>query len=382
MLTKILVWFLLFNKRLFKKLSFVLTFLSVILIAVFLKFTSTSESGIVSIALCPKNSDDAYAKELISKFIDEKTLIHFEGYESEEEARKALKSDRAQAVWIFKENIPSIMEKAAKFEEPDSVVKVIQSKDTIALKFSREILFSRIFPIFSYEAYKSYVKNTAKISSISEQTFKTYYKHFILPSSLVKIKQLDSEITDANANNNQNLMLYPLRGMLAIWVLICAFSACLYFLQDFNKGTFVWIKKDRQFFLMLGMIFLAVIDACALFLVCIAIFGVFTNFAAEIISLLSYAVAVVLFSCFFLLLLRRIEALSCAVPAILIASLVFTPVYINLAGVNFISRIFPGYYYLNGITSPKYLFEFLIYIAVLFFADFLLFKKINVKRAA
>lgn len=382
MLTKILVWFLLFNKRLFKKLSFVLTFLSVILIALFLKFTSTSESGIVTIALCPENPDDAYANELISKFTDEKTIIHFENYKSEKEARKALKSDSAQAVWIFKEDIPSIMEKAAKFEEPDSVVKIIQSKDTIVLKFSREILFSRIFPIFSYEAYKSYVKNTAGINGVSEQTFKSYYNHFILPSSLVKITALDSEITGENENNSRNLMLYPLRGMLAIWVLICAFSACLYFLQDFNKGTFVWVKKEHQFFLMLGMIFLAVTDACALFLVCIAIFGVFTNLAAEIISLLLYAAAVVFFSCFFLLLLRKIEALSCAVPAILIASLVFTPVYINLAGVNFISRLFPGYYYLNGIASPKYLLELLIYIAVLFSADFLLFKARNVKRAA
>lgn len=359
------VWFRLFNKRLFKKLSFLVLLFSIVLIAIFMKFSSNLDSGLISIAVCGKNVD-----KNVDLFQKNKGILHFTKVESESDGKKLLSVDKVQSVWVFDDDIEKNLSESAALESIQPVVTVIEKQDTVFMKFSRELLFSRLFPIFSHKAYKYYVRNVVNLdeNAVSDETMESHYNRYLHSEPLIKIQTLKGDLQESN------YLLAPLRGMFALWVLICSLAACLYYMQDLENGTFVWIKRKNHFFLMLGMNFIVVFNACVFFLLSVIFTGIFTNAVSEIVNLMLYCVAVILFSTFFMQLSGKINRFSCLIAPIVILSLVFTPIFVSLPSLKLFSQLLPAYYYLNGITDFSFTIKMLVYILILFAADFALFR--------
>lgn len=369
MLSKISTWFLLFNKRLFKNFSFLLLFISVIFITLFFRFSSSLESGIVSVAVCiEKNEESRLSAELLEELKGSRGILHFVQVESRGEGEKKLLENEVQAVWLFDSELEKTIKNSAESDSIQPLVTIIERQDTVFLKFSREILFSKIFPYLSRFAYNDYVKNTIKITQIDSDSLDSYYEQYLYSTPLIKIRE------NNGGEVEEKLLLSPLRGLLALWILICSLAAALHFLSDYEKGIFVWVARKNQLFLALGMNGIVVFDVAVVFLLCLMAGGIFTNPVSELVNLALYGIATVLFSTFFLLLFKKIQRLSFVLAPLVIANLVFTPVFINLPMFKTVSRLFPAFYYLNGIYDFSYTVNLIFYIILLSFFNFLLSK--------
>ena len=172
------VLFMLLNKRLFKKPSFVIILCMIPLVVFGLKLISKQESGIVRIALVnlAEDGEDAVsgAGDIIDRLTGNDSVFLYSECASEEDALEMLEADSVDAVWIFPEDYD---ERVAAFTQgliteqngtdtgkrgdknnrgraggkDGNAVTVIEREDTVLLQLARLELFgsmySDLFPL-------------------------------------------------------------------------------------------------------------------------------------------------------------------------------------------------------------------------------------------
>ena len=85
---KLLKWFLMLTKRLYKKVAFIAIMAIIPLIVIALSFAAKQEAGFIKICLTQENPQDEISTEIINDFLNEDTLIQFS---FEPDYKKAIK---------------------------------------------------------------------------------------------------------------------------------------------------------------------------------------------------------------------------------------------------------------------------------------------------
>ena len=93
------------TKRMLKKLSFLLLLCTIPLMVFGMRQMSGQESGIVALALCVEDQQDKTALEVVEKLTSVSSVARFLIVGTEEEGRKAVLENRADAAWIFKSSL-------------------------------------------------------------------------------------------------------------------------------------------------------------------------------------------------------------------------------------------------------------------------------------
>ena len=108
--------FLILNKRILKKKIFLFILLLIPLSVVCLAIASTSDAGIITIALATEDISDPIASEIINDLENGDSLIRFVVTDSPDDAVSLVESAEADGAWIFPENMK---EKIAEFVDSD-----------------------------------------------------------------------------------------------------------------------------------------------------------------------------------------------------------------------------------------------------------------------
>lgn len=346
----------LLNKRLFKKYSFWMIMCLVPVLVAGMRLALREESGVAGIAIYRENPRDDLTAEVIRQLTEEKTLLRYVFCETQEEARALVVGGRVNAALIFPRDLQAAIEQAAVGKSVEPVVTVVEREDSVTLVLVREILSSVLYPHYSYEVYKDFVRDDCGLGEVSDGELLESYNETKMDSRLFRIVLLDGTVWE-----DKGYLLAPVRGMLALWLVLCGLASSLYFMQDELEGTFDRVPLRRRLWTAFGMQAVLLCDGAVILLLALKIGGLFTSWPVEVFSLVLFSCCIAAMSGLLRLLCRTPERLGCAILILLLAMITFSPVFIYVTGWRAVKLLLPSYYYLQSIHDSRYLCGMAIY---------------------
>lgn len=371
---RFVVWLYLLNKRLLKKPSFVLILALVPLLIGAMYLGAKEDSGVLKIALCMNNPEDEISVEIVNGLQDSNSIIQYVRCDDEEKAREWLTSYEIDAVWVFPKNLKQELENAAHKKRIDAVVTVVEREDTVSLIVSREILCKTLYPFFSYYSYEDFIRDDMGMKEISAEELREAYNRTLVEGCLFKM-----EYPDGQQVEEANYLLAPIRGVLAVWLVLCGFAASMYFIQDEQKGVFSKVPINNRLAISVVSHVVLLIDAALVLLIGCKMAGVFTQWTGEVLSVILFAGCILVFCNFIRLLCGTMERLGICIPILLMIMLVLCPVFLDFKKFRIIQYLLPPYYYLKSIHSVYYVYGMIIYFVIMGIACVLLSKWQNRK---
>ena len=188
----ILKWFWLLNKRLYKKLTFILILLLIPVLIVGYGMSAQEDSGVMTITLAQKG-DDPMASQAIDRLLGESSLLRFVKCDSHEEAKQMIADGKADAAWLFPDEMETrlyrFINNPSKF---NAFIQVVEREATIPMKLSREKLSGTVFSLASRHFYLDYLReNVSELDSVSDEELLQYYDNFASDVDLFTFETLD-----------------------------------------------------------------------------------------------------------------------------------------------------------------------------------------------
>ncbi len=370
---KSLVWFYMLIKRLLFKVSFVLLILSIPVLVYAVNISMQGDSGVLKIILCA-NEGNTGGEEIIKNITSKKSIMLFSEETDKDTALKLLSQKKADAVWFFADDFNEAVSLYASGKTSKPFVTVYEREDTLPLKLSREKLFGEVYNKFSYYVYKDFIyEEIADKTEVSEDVLKKYYDGTVKRDNIVEIKNTDGQ----DAEGDVNYLLSPLRGMLAVLVVICAFAGAMYFLNDKKDGKYDWLPGNRCIipaFAQCGAA--ALVSALAVF-GAIVISGIGQCVLHEIICMLLFVLASAGFCLCFAVAFKKPSLLGAFIPVFVILMMVLSPIFFNITVLKPIRLMLPVHYYLYAVYDSEYLINFVFYIVLVYSFALLMNKIVN-----
>lgn len=369
---KFFLWFGLLNKRLLKKISFLLILCSIPLLVVAVNLMSKQEGGILNIVVYAEDSEDELAQEIIDSLLSGEDIINYMEAESADEAGKLVQSGRADAAWIFPEGFQDEVDNYLKkgyLEE--GIIQVVEKEDNVMLHLSREVLFGKLYSSLSYLVYERFVtEDLLAEEDISEEQLRSRFSPTDSEESLFVFSYLDGEVADTELS----YMLYPIRGLLALVIVLCGMAMGLYFLQDEERGIFTWMPLNRTTWGSWLYLFPGLLDVGFAVLLGLTFSGVFISIPTELGLMGLYLLMVTGFSDVVRRLAGKPVRLGALIPLLSLVMLAVCPIFMGAPNIKWIQLLLPPFYYLNALHKVNYQWGMVVYIVVIYLLDFILLK--------
>ena len=337
------IWLFMINKRLYRRKGFVLFLIMIPLLAGLISAAAGKESASLNISVYAPNEKDPVIRTIFNKF--ENSKIKFELCTSEEEAKETVFNGKSNAAWVFPDNMKQALENYSENREP--AIQIFEREDTVFLRLSREKLFAYIYPFLSRVFYYDYMINDMG-QKVSFETLDRYYDATAVYDKLVNLKFCNSSETVGSTN----FLLSPLRGLLALLVLICAVSSAAYFKTDSAKGTYASLPVRKQIYPELLNAFASAANTAVFVLAALAVCGLTGNILTEIAAMLMYVIMCSVFSAIIGRILKKVSLIVAVIPIIAILSVGVCPVFIAVKRLKAVKLILPLYYYLSMCFNP------------------------------
>ena len=371
---RVMIWCLLTEKRLLKKISYVAVLLIVPILVFGLRQASSQEAGIVTIGLYTPDEDGSLSDTVLKRFTEEKSILRFLRYETEEEAIKALTEKTVDAVWILPEGLEDKLAKMAEKRTVKPVARVLEREDDVALIFTREVLCSRIFPELAYQVYLEFIDRKLDGNGPEKEELLARFERNLWKGNLFQAEYLDGKEEAAD-----NYFMAPIRGLLAIWLVLSGFAGILYQKQDEMNGLFDAIPGRKRIWYAFGMQAVVLFNGGVIYLMACKIMGVLERFWQELFLLLLLLFMIACFCNVIGLLIKRMEGIGILIPVMTLLMIAFCPIFINLRKYGALQSLLPPYLYLKTLNGVGYLKYMVIYVATGLFACALI-NKIKYRR--
>ena len=373
-MTRLLKWFYMLAKRLYKKAAFVM--LMVLLIAAVIVFTisSKSDSGFLRIALAEEEQGGKISSDIIEELLNEDSMILFTRYDSPAAAIDSVAGGSADAAWIFPANMGDTVGDYSLLK--GDTVKVVERQQNVITRLAREklnaVLFSRTAKAF-YLGYAD--EKLPMLDSFSDEELLQYFRDAKIDEELFVFDNPTS-----GDIGSTDYLTAPLRGLLGIITLLGGMAGALYYMKDEERKLFETVEARRRPLVAFGCIFTAAVNIAVVSMIALVSSGLYRFSISEVIATLLYAVAVTAFCMLLGSIFRNIKLFCAALPALIIIISVVCPVFFNLKQVRGLSFLFPPTYYINAPLGGSYLLYLALFSAACLLLTFVLDKIIR-KRA-
>ncbi len=354
--------YLLLLKRFFRKKSYILMLLLVPLMVFFLKTVEHGQDNIMSIGVYIPGSD-AISEALRENLSDETGAIQYLFYDSQDMLREDVANQTLTEGWLVPEDLDLMVQQLATNQFPSERVQVIIRELGLSHLLGKEIICSRIYPSVAKQLLINYVRSSFLQGQLSADELAKLEKSFDaygLSGSLFKASYMDS-----SEMNDTPVILMPLRGILAMWLMLCGIATSMYYLEDQENGLFVWWHTKIRFFRDLGYYAVAFIAPSIITVISLIYSGSFTTLAKELPALVLYELATIFFSMALRLIGPGKKFLGMLTPVLIILSTLLSPVFVDLKQLRQIQKCCPAFHYLSSIHDSYYLVTLLIYTILL-----------------
>ncbi len=357
-------WLVLLNKRLYKKVTFVILLALIPLTVVALNIVAQQDSGFVTIALGQEDPGDALSSEIMTELTEGQRVIRFVRCETAEQAEEMVTHRQADAAWVFSENLSEKLEAFLKTRHnKQAVITVLLREETVPLRLANEklagVLYRRCAPML----YRQYARdNAAELDALNDEQLMSYYLSFEQENALFRFAYPDgSDAADSNESVSGGYLVAPLRGLLSIFVLLGGIAAAMFYKQDERRGVFAWVRQSRLPLVSAGCQGIAVLNLTAVMLVSLAIAGITGSLLRELTIALLYVLCCTAF-CFLLSqVCRPVNVLGMLTPPLIVCTVVVCPVFFDFGALRQLQLLLPPTYYLHAVHSNRYLLYGLLY---------------------
>lgn len=380
LIRKFLMWCWLLTKRLYKKPTFVGILILIPVLVLGYSMVAGEESGMLTIALAREDNEDPMASQVVAEIRQSSQLIRFIDCESPEEAEKLVETGKADSAWVFKEDMRSrVYRFVARPSSWNSFVRIIEREETVPLMLAREKLTGAVFACTSEVLYLSYLReHVPELDALSDEELLSYYDAMLVEGDLFEFSYIDSGKSTESAQNS-NYLLTPVRGLLAVVVMLCGMATAMYYVQDSQLGTFGWIPERRRPLVEFGCQMISVGNVSVVMLICLAIVGTTVSIGRELLMLVMYCACASLFCMVLRRLIGGLRGLGMLLPLLTVVMLVVCPVFFDLGALREAQYLFPPTYYINAPYSDKFLLYMPVY-AIALMAMYCLVGKISKRK--
>ena len=365
--------FLLLNKRLLKKPSFIILLCMIPVIVFGLHLVSERESGIVRIALVNEGSQEAGT--IIDELMNKPSVFLFDTYENGKDAEEALLDNRVDAVWIFprdySDRISDFTGSLVKnTKDSEGAVEIVEREDNVLLQLSRMELFGALYSDLSFSLFDNYINLRLADSEVPAGTLRGYYDNNRNTGMLFDYRDTD-ERSPKEQDVSESYLFTPLRGVLLLLTLLCGLAAAMYYRADLDKEIFTWMPVGNKWVFEHVYLLTALVDGGIVVLITFFITGLATSPLTEIALMFLF----ILSCCCFCSIIRRLtfnlRSLATFIPILMLAMLVVCPVFIYIRALRGIQLLLPPFYYLMAQNNTGYLNLFVIYSLAIIAVDVL-----------
>lgn len=367
-------WLLKLNKRLYKKLTFLLILVLIPVMVIGYGNAAQEESGILTIALA-QEGDDPMAQAVMEDLKENTNLIRFVFCDTPSDAKQMIRDGKADGAWIFAEDMEEkVYEFVQNPSRKNAFVRVIEQDDNIPMRLVREKLSGTVFGYCSAPFYLAHIRNNVpELDEMSDEELMSYYNNFAKDIDLFEFAYLESD-SGAQDAQQANYLLTPVRGLLAVIIVLGGLAAAMYFIHDDRAGTFALVPQRNKAMVEFSCQMIAVVNVSLVALIAMLLAGLLGSLWRELPVLLLYVVTVSLFCMTVRRLCGKMTAVGVALPLLVVVMLVICPVFFDLGEVRMVQYIFPPTYYINAITSNRYLLLMAVYALILLIVYYLLGK--------
>ena len=365
-----MVWrrYIILTKRMLKKLSFLLLLCAIPLMVWGMRQMSEQESGLITLALCAADRQDPDALHTIERITERNNLARYIVVNSEEEAREAVLENRADAAWIFQSSLKDRLFTFGTGNQTRKAVKIIEREDTVGLQLARESLYGLLYSDVAYGIYLDFIKedlfdNDETALLEAKEELDADYQDNHMDKSIFEFSFIQNQ-EDGETRQEESYLMVPLRGILALMIVLCGLAANLYFLQDERKGIFAGYQLRKRRHLLYAYEMIAMIPAAIVVLIAYKASGIAVGMGREILCMILYMVGTAIFGAFITCICRRLEILAALIPVLMITLMVLCPVFFAVRHLHGIQMIFPPYLYLFGTFNDTFIVRQLIYIGL------------------
>lgn len=365
---KCYIWYYMFSKRLFRRISFVILLCMIPVIIPAANSVMSDESGIVRIVLCSEDKN-SLSSEIINSLLEDDGIILFSECENEEAARSLVQHHEADAAWIFSDKLDERIDKYTSQESVKPFVEVIERSDTIPLQLSREVLFGAVYENMSYSLYKNFIySRLGTQEEFSESELEYHYDRRARNRSIVELKRLNS---DAPVKSSGYLTA-PLRGLLSLMVMLCTMAAAMYFLKDNIEGKYDWMPVKKRLAPAFASCLAASVFAGAAVVAALSFSGLSAGIIREVTAMMLFIMTSAGFGLILCICFRSPGKLGAFIPGIIIIMLALSPIFFNMKVLRPVRLMLPTYYYLNSVYNSEYYLYSLFYCTGVYAAAFVL----------
>lgn len=359
---RMLRWGLLLWKRLYKKLTFVALLAIIPALVLGYGMVSREDSGIVTIALASEaNTVEPLTRTVWNELLESQVMRCIE-CDSPEDARTLVLQGDADVAWIFAEDLEAkIYDFAAHRTRKNAFVTILEPENRVALKLVREVLSGVLFPHCSEALYLTYIReNAPELDGISDEQLLEYYRNMDFSEGLFVFTDLEGNVTE---KNETDYLLTPVRGMLAVLIVLSGLAAAMYYIRDMEQGTFAWIPRHRQGWVELGCQLISLVNVAAVVLISLALTEQTMSLGRELAVAGLYCLCVAAFAMLVRRLTLGIRGLGVITPLLVVMMLAVCPVFFDVGALRNAQLLFPPTYYVNAAYNGNYLGYMAVYTA-------------------
>ena len=362
---RILRWGILLWKRLYKKITFLLLLIMIPLLVTAYSITAEEESGIIIVALASHAEEVEPLTREIWDELQTSTVIRYIECSNVEEAMEMVKNGDVQSAWIFEANIEAkIYDFISQRTRKNAFLTIIEPENRTLLKMLREVLSGTVFPHCTDDLYLKYLReNAPELSEVPDEQLLEYYYNANFEHNLFVITDIEGNIQSEDTLED-NYLLAPVRGMLAVMVVLAAFATSMYFIRDEENGTFALVPQRAKFGVELGYQLISLINVLTVVILSLALMGDIHSWGQEFLIAAVYALCAAVFAMLVRRLCIGIRALGMITPILVVVMLVICPVFFDLGALRQPQFFLPPTYFVISIYNRQYLLYMVIYTAI------------------
>ncbi len=360
---KIATWFMLLNKRLYKKITFVSILLLIPVFVIAFQLVAQQPSGVVNVVLSCEDSEDLMYREIVEDLKENTKIISFLEA-TPENAVSQVKAGKADAAWIFPKDLKSSVQRYIMGDsEAEGFVRAVEREQTVVLGLARERLSAVLFNHSVQQTYLHYIRlSVVRASRYTDEELLRYQENADITGKLFEYYDIQGNKKTETAN----YLTAPLRGLLAVVTAIGCIVTAMYYEKDQENGIFSLLPERYVPLGEFGYQLVSALNLTLVVLVSLLLTGLSVNIFTELLLLLLYSIACGLFGMLLRSLFGGGRWLAVWLPVISLLMLVICPVFFDLSVIQKLQMVFPPTYYINGAFNYRYLVYLVGYIAVLF----------------
>ena len=345
----IVTW--LFIKRLIKNPAFICMLIIMPLLITMFNKVDTKEEKRILVGIYHEEGD--LSKLICENLKDKDGYIKFLVYDNKAEMIEAVETKKLECAYIFpidfKERLDNYKIKRC--------ITCIESPSTILSSISDEVVFAGIIREYGRNIAVDFAKenNIVGDGTNNNEDIAKNYERFNTPGKTFSIDYKYIETDGVNSEEiKDKTTTYAIHGIVSVLILISGLFGAVKWFEDEKRGLYSSFNSEAK--VMIG--FISILAPTVLMalsgIATIYLSNTYTYMSREFIDMGLYVLLVCGFSYLLKLIVKSGTDICVILPVVTIGSLIFCPVFIDISNfilfISWINKLFPTFYYLNGIS--------------------------------